>query len=80
MMTNGRRWISVARMKTISSIETELAKVETDLNKAQARVDALTAKLLDLQKQKQEYEAKQIMDAYRKSGKTLEELMTFLNV
>ena len=70
----------MARMKTISSIETELAKVETDLNKAQARVDALTAKLLDLQKQKQEYEAKQIMDAYRKSGKTLEELMTFLNV
>lgn len=70
----------MARMKTISSIEAELAKVETDLGKAQARVDALTAKLLDLQKQKQEYEARQIMDAYRKSGKTFEELMTFLNV
>ena len=79
-MTNGRRWISVARMKTISSIEAELAKVETDLSKAQARVDVLTAKLLDLQKQKQEYEARQIMDAYRKSGKTFDELMTFLNV
>jgi len=70
----------VARMKTISSIEAELAKVETDLSKAQARVDVLTAKLLDLQKQKQEYEARQIMDAYRKSGKTFDELMTFLNV
>lgn len=79
-MTNGRRWISVARTKTISSIEAELAKVEADLSKAQARVDALTAKLLDLQKQKQEYESRQIMDAYRKSGKTFEELMTFLNV
>lgn len=70
----------MARMKTISSIEAELAKVETDLSKAQARVDVLTAKLLDLQKQKQEYEARQIMDAYRKSGKTFDELMTFLNV
>ena len=70
----------MARMKTISSIETELAKVEADLSKAQARVDALTARLLDLQKQKQEYEARQIMDAYRKSGKTFDELMTFLNV
>ena len=47
----------MARMKTISSIEADLAKVEADLSKAQARVDNLTAKLLDLQKQKQEYEA-----------------------
>ena len=70
----------MARMKTISSIEADLAKVEADLSKAQARVDNLTAKLLDLQKQKQEYEARQIMDAYRKSGKTFEEMMTFLNV
>lgn len=71
---------SMARMKTISSIETELAKVMTNLDKAQKRVDSLTAKALNLQKQKQEYEARQIMDAYRKSGKTFEELMTFLNV
>lgn len=70
----------MARMKTISSIETELAKVMTNLDKAQKRVDSLTAKALNLQKQKQEYEARQIMDAYRKSGKTFEELMTFLNV
>ena len=71
---------SMARMKTIPSIETELAKVMTNLDKAQKRVDSLTAKALNLQKQKQEYEARQIMDAYRKSGKTFEELMTFLNV
>lgn len=70
----------MARMKTISSIESELAKVMANLEKAQKRVDSLTAKALDLQKQKQEYESKQIMDAYRKSGKPLEELLTFLNV
>ena len=72
--------ISMARMKTISSIETELTNIMGSLEKAQKRVDALTAKALNLQKQKQEYEARQIMDAYRKSGKTFEELMTFLNV
>lgn len=70
----------MARMKTISAIETELAKVMTSLDKAQKRVDCLSAKTVNLQKQKQDYEAKQIMDAYRKSGKTFEELMTFLSV
>ncbi len=70
----------MARMKTISSIETELSKVMANLEKAQKRVESLTAKALDLQKQKQEYEAKQIIDAYRKSGKTLEELMNFLSI
>ncbi len=72
--------ISMARTKTISSIETELSKVMANLEKAQKRADSLTAKALNLQKQKQEYEAKQIIDAYRKSGKTFEDLMTFLCV
>ena len=70
----------MARMKTISSIESELAKVLPNLDRAQKRADTLTAKAVSLQKQKQGYEARQIMDAYRKSGKTFEELMTFLNV
>ncbi len=70
----------MSRMRTISSIEAELTEAEANLAKAQEKVDALAAKVLSLQKQKQEYEAKQIIDAYRKSGKTLEELMTFLSV
>lgn len=70
----------MARTRTISSIETELAKAEEDLNKAQEKVDTLSAKVLELQKRKQEYEAKQIMDAYRKSGKTIDEVLTFFNV
>ena len=71
---------SMARMKTISSIESELAKIMASLEKAQKRVDSLTEKAVKLQKQKQEYESKQIMDAYRNSGKTMEELLTFLNI
>ena len=70
----------MARTKTISSIEAELAKAEADLSKAQQRVDALTARVLTLQKKKQAYETKRIMDAYQKSGKTFDELMVFLSV
>ena len=75
-----RRWTSMARMRSISSIDAEIAKVQAELNKAQEKVDAISTKLLKLQKQKQDYEAKQIMEAYKKSGKTMQELMTFLDV
>ncbi len=70
----------MARMKSISSIEAEIEKLEAELDKAQKRVDAISAKLLKAQKQKQEYETRQIIEAYRKSGKSLQELMTFLDV
>ena len=70
----------MARTRSISSIDAEIAKVEVELNKAQEKVDAISTKLLKLQKQKQDYEAKQIMEAYKKSGKTMQELMTFLDV
>lgn len=70
----------MARMKSISSIETEIATLEADLEKAQKKVESISEKLLKAQKQKQEYEARQIIEAYRKSGKSLQELMTFLDV
>ena len=70
----------MARMKTISSIKAELVQAEANLEKAQKRVDVLSEKVLSLQKQIQDYEAKQIMEAYKKSGKTFEELMTFFNI
>ena len=72
--------MTMARTRSISSIDTEISKVEKELAKAQERVDTLSAKLLKLQKTKQEYEVKQVMDAFRKSGKTLQELLTFLDV
>lgn len=70
----------MARTKSISSIEAEITKLEAELNRAQARVDAISAKLLKAQKEKQENEARQIMEAFKKSGKSLQELMTFLDV
>ena len=70
----------MARKKSISAIETELKQAEADLRKAQEKVDLLSEKVLKLQQQKQEYEARPIFDAYKKSGKTLAELLTFLDV
>ena len=70
----------MARTKSISVIETELKKAEDDLKKAQEKVDILSDRVLKLQQQKQEYESRQIIDAYKKSGKILDELLTFLDV
>lgn len=71
---------TMARTRSISSIETEISKVTSELQKAQEKVDELSQKLLVLQETKQSIEAKQIMDAFRKSGKSVQELMTFLDV
>ena len=70
----------MARTRSISSIETEITKVSAELQKAQEKVDDLTQRLLELQEQKQSIETKQIMDTFRKSGKSMQELMTFLDV
>ena len=70
----------MARTRSISSIETEITKVSAELQKAQEKVDDLTQRLLELQEQKQSIETKQIMYALRKSGKSMQELMTFLDV
>lgn len=69
----------MARMKSISTIEAEIVKTQEELAKIQARYDKTAADLEKLQEQKRQYEAKQIMDAYVKSGKSFDEIMTFLN-
>lgn len=68
----------MARMKSITTIENEIAKTQTELTKTQKKLDTLADRLLDLQKEKQDYEARQIIDAYKRSGKTLHEMMIFL--
>jgi septal ring factor EnvC (AmiA/AmiB activator) len=70
----------MARTKSTTSIEAEIIKINGDLAKLQKKQETLSDRLLELQKQKQEYEFKQVMDAFRKSGKSLQELMTFLDV
>ena len=68
----------MARKKSTGTIDAEIAKVKADMSKLQDRYDKLAEKLKDLQEQKRRCEADAIMDAYLKSGKSLDEIMTFL--
>ena len=69
----------MARKKTIAAIENEISKVKSDMSKLQNRYNKLAEKLEDLQKQKRRIEADTIMEAYLKSGKNFDEIMTFLS-
>ena len=68
----------MARKKSADTLDAEIAKVKSDMSKLQDRYDRLAEKLKDLQEQKRRIEADAIMDAYLKSGKTLDEIMTCL--
>ena len=70
----------MARTKTISSIDNEINKLTTAIDRIEKKKTMMTEQLLKLQRQKQEFETKQVMDAFRSSGKSLNELLIFLNV
>ena len=65
-------------MARTRSITYEIKKVEEELIKVHNKQEDLEAQLLDLQNAKQEIETKQVMDAFKKSGKSMHELMVFL--
>ena len=69
----------MARSKSISTIDNEISKITDEIIKLRRKEELLTEKLQSLQKQK-DYEVKQVMDAFQKSGKSLQELLTFLQV
>ena len=69
----------MARKKSTEAIEAEINKTKSDMSKLQDRYDKLAVKLQDLQDQKRRIEGDAIMDAYLKSGKSFDEIMTFLN-
>lgn len=70
----------MARTRSITSLEAEISKVSSELKQAQEKADALSQRLLELQQMREAYESKQVMEAFRKSGKSLQELLTFLDV
>ena len=69
----------MARKKSTEAIEAEINKTKSDMSRLQDRYDKLADKLKELQEQKRRIEADAIMDAYLKSGKSFDEIMTFLN-
>ena len=68
----------MARKKSTETLDAEIAKVKSDMSKLQDKYNKLADKLKDLEDQKRRIEADAIMDAYLKSGKSLEEIMTIL--
>ena len=68
----------MARTRSIHSIDAEIRQVESELTKLLAKQESLEEKLLELQKSKPEIETKQIMNAFKKNGKSMNELMIFL--
>ena len=69
----------MARTKGIASIEAQIAKAQEDLVKAKAKYDAIADNLEKLMVQKKEHQARQIMEAFIKSGKSFQEIMNFLD-
>lgn len=68
----------MARTSTTGSIDSEIQKVKQNISKTKARYDELAESLQKLEKQKRAMQADKIMDAFEKSGKSYQELMTFL--
>ena len=61
-----------------STIEDRIKKAETVLVKAKERYDAALANLNRLVKKKKDMESRELMQAYEKSDRSIEEVLTFL--
>ena len=68
----------MARKKSTETLDVEITKIKSDMSKRQDRYNKLADKLKDLEDQKRRIEADAIMDAYLKSGRSFDEIMTFL--
>ncbi len=66
------------REKTTKEIDERIKKAEASLMRLREQEDAITKRILKLQKQKELIEAEKIMKAFKKSGKSYSQLMTFL--
>lgn len=66
------------KKKTISSIEKQIKQVQNQLTIAKTRYEKLSERLIELHKEKELRKAEIIIDALNRSGKSMDELMTFL--
>lgn len=64
----------MARRKTLAAIDKEIQETQRQLIAAKARYDRLAAQLTGLNKQR---EAEVLAEALAKSGKTLEDVLTY---
>ena len=71
---------NMARMKTLASIDSEIARTQDTLVKAKLKYDAIAKNLGELMESKRAYQSRAIMKAFIKSGKSYKEIMNFLNI
>ena len=67
------------KMKSLASIDREIDKVKDSIEKAQQKINELSQKYESLKKEREIIELQQIAKAYKNSGKTYHEIMTFLS-
>lgn len=68
----------MARKKSTETIDARINKIKSGMSRLQDRYDKLAERLKNLQEQKRRIETDVIMEAYLKSGKSFNEIMTFL--
>ncbi len=68
----------MAQKKSTESLDAEIAKTKSDVSRLQDKYDKLADKLKSLQEQRRRIETDAIVEAYLQSGKSYDELMTFL--
>ena len=70
---------TMARTKSLASLDAQITKAQEDLVKAKAKYDTVAGTLEKLQNEKKELQARQIMKAFIKSGKSFRQIMNFLD-
>lgn len=68
----------MARTKSMTTIETEIAEAKEIVLKTKARHEAAIANLEAIMAKKDELIAKDLLDAFKKSGRSYDAVMRFL--
>lgn len=64
--------------KLVKTIDAKIREVQARMAAAKARYNSLSTQLAELQAEREELIGKEVMTAFRKSGRSYEQLMTFL--
>lgn len=70
----------MSKRQSLPVLEKKIKETEKKLATAKQRYDRLGQQLSELNKQRNLLQAEMIVEALNKSGKTMRELMTFLNL
>ncbi len=69
----------MARGKKIVSVEERIAAAEAQITSLQEEIKAKKEELKELQKEKDAADQKKVMDAIQTSGKSLDDVLAFIN-